>query len=304
MLDIVLIIFAVIAFGWLSRHFGILPAGSQKQFNDYIYYVSMPALILVKLMTTKIGSEYLVLLLANALPIVLIVGIVLALHRLKIFSSGLAGALLISCFFGNIIFMGFPIVEMRYGPSALADAAIITFVTNFLIFTLGLACIGLLSNKPWIKFAKEKLAKNTIIASCIIGAVVSLAGIQAPELLTNLLTFVGSTTSPLALFSMGLFLHGQKISARYTELAIMSAFKLVLFPALVLVSLYAFGLRGQLAGVSLLEAMMPLAVTNYVIAEKFDLDSKLVAEAIVVTTLLSIPLLLCFDLLSAGLLSA
>ncbi len=295
MLDIVLTIFAVIALGWLARHFGILAQGSQKPLNDYIYYVSMPALILVRLMATKIGGEQVALLMANALPVLAMVALVLALARLKILQPKLAGALLITSFFGNIIFMGFPAVQLRFGPAALGDAAIITFIVNFLIFTLGLASLGFISGKSWFKFAQEKLARNTIIASCIIGAAVSLAGLVPPAWLSGLLDFVGSTTSPLALFSMGVFLYGQPLGSRSKEVALLAIFKLAIFPLLVVVSLLIFGLRGTPAGISFMEALMPLAVTNFIIAEKFDLDGELVAEAIVTTTLLSIPLILGFD---------
>ena len=154
MLDIVLTIFTVIAIGWLARRTGVLAQGSHKALNDFVYYISMPALILGRLMTTPIGAGQVTLLLANALPIILITAIVLVLAKLKLLSPKLAGALLITSFFGNIIFMGFPVVELRYGTPALADAAIITFVANLLVFTLGLACVGLISNKSWMEFAK------------------------------------------------------------------------------------------------------------------------------------------------------
>ncbi len=49
--------------------------------------------------------------------------------------------------------------------------------------------------------------------------------------------------------------------------------------------------------VSVFQAGMPLAVTNFVLAEKYDLDKALIANSIFMTTLLSlftIPLLINF----------
>ena len=148
------------------------------------------------------------------------------------------------------------------------------------------------------------MSRNALIFSCIIGAAVSVLGLVPPAWLTSLLTLLGGTTSPVALFSMGVFLYGQKLSTRYKELGLLTVFKLVLFPILVVASIRIFGLTGTPSGVSLLEALMPLAVTNFIIAEKFDLDAGLVAEAILLTTILCIPLLLGYDPLAAFVLPA
>jgi hypothetical protein len=50
----------------------------------------------------------------------------------------------------------------------------------------------------------------------------------------------------------------------------------------------AFGLTGTLFGVLVLQMAMPVAVTAYLLAEKYEADSNAVAGYVVVSTLVSV----------------
>jgi len=295
MLDIVIYMLGVFALGLMARHFALLDENAYGALNNYIYYVSMPALIFVKLVGTHLDSGYLLLIMGNALPILAMMLLVAAAWKFKALNPKMAGCLVITAFFGNIVYMGFPVAQFRFGEAALADASVIAFVYNFLIFSLGIGLVGLIAEKKSDKYAKSKIFGNTVIISCLLGALISLAQVQMPSQITHILEMVGGTTAPLALFSMGLFMYGKKIGKDPLNVAVLSVFKLAIFPALFIISSIILGLRGAGFELSFLEALMPIAVTNFVIAEKFDLDKEVVAEAILVTTLISIPVLLGFD---------
>ncbi len=298
MLDIVLFIFGIMAAGFLARQFGLLPADSYKPLNDYIYYVSMPALIFAKLALVHLGLEHLPLLAANLIPITAMMVISVGIWKLRLCSRKLSAALLLTSFFGNIVYMGFPIVEMKFGADALSSAAIIAFVYNLMIFTIGMALLSRMSGSSDKEFARKKLLGNTVVISCIAGFLVSVSGIALPSILTQIIGAVGATTAPLALFSIGFFLHGKKIAKAPSRVALLCAVKLLFFPSLFIATAALLGFGGQPFRISLLEALMPIAVTNFVIAQKFGLDSELVAESVLASTLLSIPVLLGFDYLS------
>lgn len=297
MLDIVLFIFGIMAVGFLAKHFGLLPEGAYKPINDYVYYISMPALVFAKLAETHLGPEHLVLLLANLLPIAAMMLLVVALWKWKIVTPKMAAALLLTSFFGNIVYMGFPIVKLKFGASALSSAAIISAIYNFMIFGIGMLILSAIAGKKGNE--GKKLVGNTIIISCLLGALFSLASIGLPPLLLKIIDTLGATTAPMALFSVGLFLHGKKIAKAPSSIALLCAFKLLLFPALFVASALILGLKGQPLQISFLEALMPVAVTNFVIAQKFGLDDELVAESVLASTIIAIPLLLGFDFLLA-----
>ena len=295
MIEIVFAIFAVIALGYIARFFSLLPESAYKPLNDFVYYISMPLLIFTKLAGTNLGPEHLLLASANALPMLICFALVAILWKMRVCKPKVCALLLLASCFGNIVYMGFPAIQLRFGAGAIADGAIISLVTNLLMFTIGFALIGMMSGAKWGKLALEKITRNTIIPACVFGALFSLSGLVIPSALLDVLSSVGSTTTPLALFSMGLFIYGKKFGKNTVLVGAMSLAKLALFPAIFVSCALLLGLTGTHFDISLLEAMMPLAVTNFVIAEKFELDSEAMAQAVIVSTLLAIPFLLGFD---------
>ncbi|MCX8197571.1 MAG: AEC family transporter [Candidatus Micrarchaeota archaeon] len=293
MLDIILPVFGVMLVGFLARFFNVLGENANPVINDYIYYISMPFLIFSKIYSVRLGIEHLMLVLANAIPILISISIVVSLWKLKILHQELAALLVITSFFGNIIYLGFPLIELRFGSEALATASIISFVYNVFLFGIGIALVSFFSRRK--PAGEGKISSNTLILSCILGALFSFSGISLPDALIKAISAIGSTTAPLALFSIGAFLYGKSLSSPPSKLFLVCFFKMLVFPVIFIAVSSIFGLSGELFEISFLEALMPVAVTNFVIAQKFKLDSKLVADSIIISTLFFVLVLAGFD---------
>jgi predicted permease len=296
MIGIVFAIFGTIALGFFARAANILPKSAYAPLNDFVYYVSMPLLIFAKLAETKLQESDIIFAAANAFPILLFMAAAAAFWKLKVFKPKACALFLLCSTFGNIVYMGFPALQLRFGESAVAYGAIISLVANIIMFTLGFALLGMMSKKEWRGLAAEKILKNTVIPACILGAAFSLAGIALPKEIMGIFSSIGSTTAPLALFSMGMFLHGKNMGKDNFSAILLSFSKLALFPLAFILSGLFFSLQKEQFGISLLESMMPIAVTNFIIAQKFGLDSQAVAQAILASTILSIPALFFFDI--------
>ena len=65
-----------------------------------------------------------------------------------------------------------------------------------------------------------------------------------------------------------------------------SGIKLLVMPAVVVVTAIIAGVSGTVYKTSLLEAATPVGVTNTVLAQQFGLDEKLASSAVVISTLL------------------
>ncbi|MFA6003764.1 MAG: AEC family transporter [Elusimicrobiota bacterium] len=297
MLTPILISFAIMALGWLARARGILGPGSEKPFNDYLYYFAMPALILDKMTASGISGAGPALLAANAVPVLAAMLLILAAWKLSAVKPKLAGELMITAAFGNTVYLGFPVVALRLGSDAVALAAVVTSVHYLIVFTAGIAAACWISGRNEKGLIRRTLWTNSIIWSSLIGAALAAAGLHLPWPLEGAVSLVGSSTAPLALFAVGAFLYGKSLGQDRSSLAALCAAKLLVFPALTLVCLRGFGVNGLPGQVSLLESLMPLAVTNFVIAQKLGWDEGLIVEAILASTLLAIPTLAAFDLL-------
>ena len=299
MIDAILAIAAMIVFGFIARSLSLVGEGAEKELSNFVYYISMPCLILIKLASTPLAGQQFSLFLLNGAAIMVSISAVCALYFAGIVRGKFAATLLLCSFFGNVIFMGFPAAQAYFGESAIADAAVIAFVCNIIVFTLGIMLLGFMTGKDGREFSLRKLSSNTVLYSCLLGVMVSLSGIAMPAVLSDMLSLVGGTTVPLALFSMGAFLHGKKMGQQPLQVAVLFTAKMAAFPIIVLCTAFLLGMRGYVVQLSLLEALMPFAVTNFVIAREFSLDAKLVAEATVATTLASLPIILFFGSISA-----
>ncbi|MFA6580153.1 MAG: AEC family transporter, partial [Elusimicrobiota bacterium] len=206
--------------------------------------------------------------------------------------------LLLCSALGNTVYLGFPLTAMRFGEDAVSTASVVTSVQNLTVFTAGFAALALATGQGKGQAGKV-LGGNILLWSSVLGGTLAFLGIRLHGPLEKMIALLGSGAAPLALFSLGMFLHGKPLGRRPWAVARLCAFKLLVFPALFLVCAKLFSLRGPGAGVSLLESLMPLAVTNFVLAQKLGLDEELVAESILASTLASIPILLAFDRLLA-----
>jgi len=293
MLGAVAYMAAVVAAGYFARRISLLPESAYFKINDFVYYVSLPALIFAKLAVADLSSAPL-LVAANALAIIIALAFTAALWKLRILSPGTCMLLASGFFFGNVVYMGFPLVQAAFGEEALATAAIVSAVYNVLMFTLGVFLMHAIVGDGKGKGLNEKLFKNTILISCVLGAAVSFLKISVPAPAISALGLLGSLTVPLALFSLGLFMHGKAFSKNIREAGLLCFFKMAVFPLLFFISAMVVGLSGQPYRVSLLEAVMPLAVTNFIIADKFGADKRAMAQAIVISTLIAFAALLIF----------
>ena len=69
---------------------------------------------------------------------------------------------------------------------------------------------------------------------------------------------------------------------------VLSLAKLLITAAIALLAVWTFDLTGAARGVLVLQLIMPVAVTNYLLAERYGAEPDKVAGTVVVSTLISI----------------
>jgi predicted permease len=216
---------------------------------------------------------------------------------------GVLGAAVLRCFglsirsfLGPIVFpnagnMGLPVALFAFGAEGLALAVCFYAVAAFTQFTVGLwLWSGRVSGRQLLQ---TPLAWATVIAVGVLVADVSvpLAVLRASELL-------GGFTIPLMQLSLGVSLasFGSRAMSQSIALALL---RLGLGLAVGAGVAAAFGLEGVARGVLILDCSMPVAVLNYLLAERYGRSPADVASLVVVSTLLSLvtlPLILVWVL--------
>nr|WP_174822750.1 AEC family transporter [Ruegeria lacuscaerulensis] len=251
--------------------------------------LAVPSLIFVALMQTEIPAGELTRFTLAAITGHVGLAIVFeAFVRLK----GLDRRTYLSpLIFGNTGNLGLPLCIFAFGQAGLGFAVIFLAVTALFSFTYG---IYLVAGKGGF----GKAAREPMVWATLLGALFLWRGWETPVFLTNTLELLGQMAIPMMLITVGVAI------ARLTPRKIGQAVWLSLLKLLVCFVLgwgfaLLFGLDKTAFGVMVLQMCTPVAVTSYLLAERFDADTDAVAGLVMVSTALAVgalPLILAIVL--------
>lgn len=249
--------------------------------------IGVPALIFVSLMKTQIDRTTLFdTIWATCSAYLLVTIVFFALVKVAKLDVQTYLAPLI---FGNTGNLGLPLALFAFGEVGMGYAVVVFALMGIYSFTFG---IWLVSGGG----SPLKVIKEPMVGATLLGGLFMLQGWSTPIWLTNTLTLVGQMAIPLMLITLGVAL------ARLTPENILRGVVLAVVKVVVCVGIaYGVGRFFELSPIALavlvLQVSTPVAVTSYLLAEKYGADAGEVAGLVVVSTLLSvatIPLTLAF----------
>ncbi|MBL4751573.1 MAG: AEC family transporter [Amylibacter sp.] len=274
---------ALIGFVWVKRGYEYRVAFV----TQLAMTLSVPCLIFVALMKADIDREVMTVTFLAACAAYLAVT---AVFTVVVKVMGLnVRTYLAPLIFGNTGNLGLPLALFAFGEVGLSYAIIIFAVMAIYSFSFG---IWLVSGGGSLM----KIIKEPLVAATLLGALFLYQGWETPVWLTNTLELIGQMAIPLMLITLGVAL------ARLKADSFGRAFGLALFKAVVCASLaWIVGMYFELNPIALAVLVMqvstPVAVTSYLLAEKYGAEANEVAGLVVVSTLLSvitIPITLAF----------
>lgn len=249
--------------------------------------LSVPALIFTALMKTEIDPAALTTL---SLASVAAYGVITLVAFLATRLAGLsARTYLAPLIFGNTGNLGLPLALFAFGETGLGYAVVVFAVMAVWSFTFGI----------WVVAgggSPTKALKEPLVWATLLGALFLWQGWHTPRFLTNTLELVGQLAIPLMLITLGVAvarLHPRGLG----KAALLSLIKVVVTVAIGWGIGRAFGLEPVAFAVLVVQVSTPVAVTSYMLAEKYGADSDAVAGLVVTSTLISvatIPLTLAF----------
>jgi len=291
LLNVVVPIFGLIFIGWLLKAIGLFPRWLVKALNDYVYYVGITVITFLSLhdVSHSLLLDPMVYVL-TILPIAAIVVIAFSVARLMKLEKAAIPVFIICAFFGNTGYIGFPLNIAAQGRDSLALTAFVSTIYTVIVFTFGAYLCQRYSDKE-----KKGLQLHTIPVFWAAAAGIILSFIALPDLVRLPLTLIEDSTSPLALLATGAMISAVGIKENAGTIGAISGIKLLLMPAIVVVTAMAAGVSGTVYKTSVLEAATPVGVTNTVMEQQFGLDERLASSAVVISTMLfflSLPVIL------------
>lgn len=286
-------IFLIVAAGYILTRLNVAQNRWVSPLNNFVYYIALPALTILSLIGLDLTSTTVQATILLSILVSIVCSIIFAvIARLLPFNQKTQQTIFLTATLGNTIFLGIPLAG-ALTPSispAIATTLSIVFFTSTLVSALFILEIWMKNSKSGSHLL-HSLRTNPIIISLIIGLI--LAVIPIPKVVQDFvetpLQLIAQTASPLALFALGGFLAHHTLQKRdLPTIAIATILKLAVLPILFIAALNIFPTTKDFSQLTILMAATPTAVTAFVLAEKYKLDSKLAAGTILISTTLSI----------------
>jgi len=200
--------------------------------------------------------------------------------------------------FSNTGFMGIPVCETLYGEEGVFYAALMDSLSDVFVFTVGTFLVKksmgvTIKNNP-----KELITPGLI--SIVIGVSLFLLDIKLPAVLGETLATVGGITTPLAMFIIGYKLGKMKIKDMLGDRTayIVSGFRLLVLPTVVLLALWGFGVEMTvLTKVIAMEIAMPVATCTVIFVEQYKGNTPFASKCVLLSTLMSVVTIPIFAML-------
>lgn len=262
--------------------------------NDYALYIGFPALILAALAKIRFSFDnHGDLLIVNSF--FLLSSFLLTFLGCKLFVSSirLRSTIFICLPFGNVAYLGIPVLVNIFGNEIVSDASLIVAVYLFWIFTLGISVIDYSTGlKKSHRIAKviSAIIKNPLLIAVILGILIGSFQISIPNFIWKAVEMISASTVPIVLVVIGLFIGRSEIGklSEWISIFIFSILTLFVLPILFYFGLQVLGYSVSEFGSSILESAMPLAITPFALADKFKLDKEFIARSVVLSTILSV----------------
>ena len=182
--------------------------------------------------------------------------------------------------FNNCGNMGLPLAALTFGEQMLPAAILLLAISNFLHFMVGQQLI----TQQW---DPRTVATNPMIVATVLGIAVSVSGITIPETLRMPIHMLGLVSIPLMLFSLGVRMVG--IDFRDWGISTVGA---VLCPLSGLLIALPFvqlvPLPETQASLLILFSVLPPAVLNFMVAERYGQEPARVASIVLIGNLSSV----------------
>lgn len=239
--------------------------------------VSGPCLIFATLVTVEIDQAAFETL---ALATLTLYGLVALATAAMIRLAHLdARAFLSPMIFGNTGNLGLPIALYAYGPEGLALAIVIFAVMAALNFTFG---VWLVSGDA----SPVRALQHPLFIGSGLGVIWVYFDIPMPAAALETLKLAGQIMIPTMLITLGVSIAQLKVTGM-ARMAALSGLKLAIGLTVGLLVVELFELTDAARGSLLLQAVMPVAVTSYLLAASYDAEPDQVAALAVVSTVLS-----------------
>ncbi len=297
----IIILYVLIAIGFIAGKTGYLPNTSGTVISKLVMRVTMPALILSKMLSADFSADNYF----DGIKLIIIAVVFFLLvfsltrpftHIMKIPDKS-RNVYSIQTLFGNVIFFAFPLFQALFGDIGVIYALFFNIGNDLLLWTLGIYLAGKHKGSNAGNVLRHIFNPNMIMF--IIGIVLVVTGFNAKledTVLYEASSMIGGATSPLSMIFIGLVLANSKgffkNFGKKMITVVMAIQKQLVVPILtglmLLFAVHMGWISSVVMMVAVLQLAMPVGTLTVSIAAEYDSDYEMAADGVFISTLFSI----------------
>lgn len=288
------------AIGFLANRLALMGGEFDGKLSRLVLNVTLPCMILVSVDGRELPApaELAALLGLSAVGYLIAIAIALAAPRLLRAPTASRGALGFIIAFGNVGFIGFPVLSAILGPGAVLYAAIANIPWFILSSSLGVLMISGIPEgdaRSVIGACARRAAMPMLFASAVVLAF-ALCGVNELGVLGEGLAACGAFTTPAALLISGSALAKYSVREMVTSprAYAAAALRLLGVPLALWVVLAPFAPSSFILAIIVLGQAMPAATNGILYCLMYDVDPRPMTQGMflsVIGSIGTIPLL-------------
>ena len=261
--------------------------------KHFLIYLGIPGIVFYSLVSFDAPvAEFMVISIAVAISFFSYM--LLSWVGNEIFNKEDKGIYVLLISFPNSGFLGLPICYVLFGESGLYFASIYILICTLIHYTIGLF-LSLQSEFKDVKFALKGVGRFPMVYSMCIILVLFLLDLDLPSTVLSGLYYLGELTTFLAVFFIGASLElfgDDPVGSIAKESTYVGAFRFFISPVIMFLLCIYFEIKPDIL---VLEASMPPAISNTVLAAHYSMNKGLSAN---ITTVLTVVFIITFSLIS------
>ena len=278
-----------IVVGFICRKRMIITDEHVSGLAEVLVKVGMPSTIFISMMrpfTMSLLLESTATFVITGLFYLIGGAIALGLARTMKASIGERQAWVFGMIFGNVGFMGLPVIYAVFGYDGMIYASMANASFNVLAFTIGVRIYGDGTRKGG---ALVRIIKTPALVATFFGMIFFVTGLRLPSPLENGVTLLGGLTTPISLIIVGTTVARQRIWDMFKDWRFYPAvgLRLLVLPVLTVFVLRPF-LPELMLGVIVTLVAMPAAALTVVFAEQGRGDTVSAVKIVILSTILCV----------------
>ena len=283
----------IMLLGYLCARIGITGPEFNQRVTPLMVKVLLPATILNSVLSVPdfSGRELLDYILVMTVMVALQMLPAWFLPRLMRTRSEDVGATWLVTAFGNVGFVGLPVVAAIFGDEMVFFASLCNIPFNLALYSCSAAQLS-----PDGGRVRWQDVLNAPVIATLLSVVLLLSRVHVPGVLADTISSVSGATIPLSMLVIGTSLGGISVRSVLTDwrVYVVSAVRLLVCPLLTWLVLRPFA-AGALLGISVLMAACPSAMLVTALCLQYGRSDAFASKCIFLSTILSavtIPLLI------------